>query len=163
MFVTQIPEMMLFRINVIVVEDSPRKSDQFILSQRSFHRALRTFAPCIIEWGNPELQHQFSRFARFEVVFDCMVRVRQFLCILSASPIHRPVFSLRGREDVVVLRLVALIGEVSIGATDAGIDIGRLADSFFRPHVAVIDIDQRSTRQIAIHDNFEDVVVQVRS
>lgn len=36
-----------------------------------------------------------------------------------------------------------------------------LADRFRRPDVAVIDVDQRTARKIAVHYDFEDIVVQI--
>jgi hypothetical protein len=78
----------------------------------------------------------------------CGVGVRQILDPGLASPHHRPVLVVRGRKDVVVLRMHAVKPEVHVPV------VVQFGDGMHLP-------DQRTTRQIAVDHHLEDVVVQV--
>jgi hypothetical protein len=152
------------RVDVIVVDDRPGEANQFVLGEHGLHRALRTFARRIVERRDPEFEHQFPGLARLEVVVVGGVGVGQLLDVLRAAPSHSPILVPGRREDVIILRVHAVKGPVGIGRAYARIDHGpRLADGFGRPDVAVINIDERSARQISIHHYLEDVVVQIRA
>ena len=63
---------------------------------------------------------------------------------------------------MVVLRLDAVRSPVRLALADAWVDHrARPADSFGRPDIAVVDIDQGPAGKVAIHDHFEDIVVQI--
>ena len=142
----KIPERVLVAGGIVVIEHRPGHSDQLVLPQRGLHRPPRSLAPGVVEGRDPELERQLPRFSRLEIVVVGGVGIGQFLHVGITAPRERPVFSGGRGHDVIILRVHAVHRKMRVALAEL---LGGLEA-----------LDQRAAREIAVHHQLEDVVVQ---
>src|ERR1039458_4944210 len=111
----EVPEAVILAVGrAVVVDDGPGEADDLVLVQLRFHGALRAFASGVVEWRDVELQDVMAGLTRAEAVVLGVVGPGEFLVPRLAAPGERPVLALGRRENVVVLRLNSVHGEVRV-------------------------------------------------